>query len=43
LIKIIISFLSFTFLPGQSDDMTVQDIIKAMDDNLNAKSRIMTS
>ena len=43
MIKIIISFLSFTFLLGQSDDMTVQDIIKAMDDNLNAKSRILTS
>ena len=43
MIKIIISFLSFTFLPGQLDDMTVQDIIKAMDDNLNAKSRILTS
>ncbi len=43
MIKILISFLSFTFLPGQSDDMSVQDIIKAMDNNLNAKSRILTS
>ena len=43
MIKIIISFLSFTFLLGQSDEVTVQDIIQAMDDNLNAKSRIMTS
>jgi len=43
MIKILIFILSFTFLPGQSDDMSVQDIIKAMDDNLNAKSRILTS
>ena len=43
MIKIIISFLSFTFLLGQSDEVTVQNIIHAMDDNLNAKSRVMTS
>ena len=43
MIKILISFLSFTFLLGQYDDMSVQDIIKAMDNNLNAKSRVMTS
>ena len=43
MIKLLISFLSFTFLFAQSDDMYVQDIIKAMDNNLNAKSRIMTS
>ena len=43
MIKILISFLSFTFLFAQGDDMSVQDIIKAMDNNLNAKSRIMTS
>ena len=43
MIKILIFILSFTFLPGQSDDMSVQDIIKAMDDNLNAKSRVLTS
>ena len=43
MIKIIISFLSFTFLLGQSDEVTVQNIIQAMDDNLNAKSRILTS
>ena len=43
MIKIIISFLSFTFLLGQSDEVTVQNIIQAMDDNLNAKSRVMTS
>ena len=43
MIRIFIYFLSFTFLLGQSDNMTVQDIIQAMDDNLNAKSRVMTS
>ncbi len=43
MIKIFISFLSFTFLFAQADDMSVQDIIKAMDNNLNAKSRVMTS
>ena len=43
MIKILISFLSFTFLFALADDMSVQDIIKAMDNNLNAKSRVMTS
>ena len=43
MIKILISFLSFTFLFAQADDISVQDIIKAMDNNLKAKSRIMTS
>ena len=43
MIKIIISILSFAFLIGQNKDMSVQDIIRAMDDNLNAKSRILTS
>ncbi len=43
MIKIVIFLLSFSFLLGQSDEMTVQDIIKAMDNNLNAKSRVMTS
>ena len=43
MIKILIFILSFTFLPSQSDDMSVQDIIKAMDNNLNAKSRVLTS
>ena len=43
MIKILISILSFAFLLGQSNDMSVQDIIRAMDDNLNAKSRILTS
>ena len=41
--KIIISFLSCTFLIAQADDMSVQDIIESMDNNLNAKSRILTS
>ena len=43
MIKIITFFLSFTFLLGQPDNMSVQDIIKAMDNNLNAKSRVLTS
>ena len=43
MIKILISFLSFTFLFAQADDISVKDIIKAMDNNLNAKSRVMTS
>ena len=43
MIKVLISFLSFTFFFAQADDISVQDIIKAMDNNLNAKSRIMTS
>jgi len=43
MIKILISFLFFTFLSGQAYDISVQDIIKAMDDNLNAKSRVLTS
>ena len=43
MIKILISILSFAFLLGQPDDMSVQDIIRAMDNNLNAKSRVLTS
>ena len=43
MIKILISILSYAFLLGQPDDMSVQDIIRAMDDNLNAKSRVLTS
>ena len=43
MIKILIFILSFTFLPGQPDDMSVQDIIKAMDNNLYAKCRVLTS
>ena len=41
--KTLIFIILFTFLPGQPNDMSVQDIIKAVDDNLNAKSRILTS
>ena len=43
MIKIFVALLFFTFLFDQSDDVSVQDIIQAMDDNLNAKSRVMTS
>jgi len=42
IIKIII-LMSFSFLLGQASELTVQEIISAMDDNLNAKSRVMTS
>ena len=43
MIKILISFLSFAFLLGQPNEMSVQEIIQAMDNNLNAKSRVLTS
>ena len=43
MIKILTFFLSFVFLLGQSDDMSVQEIIQAMDNNLNAKSRVLNS
>jgi len=43
MIRIFVVLLFSTFLFGQSDDVSVQDIIQAMDDNLNAKSRVMTS
>ena len=43
MIKILISILSFPPPLGQSNDMSVQDIIRAMDENLNAKSRVLTS
>lgn len=39
----IIFLISFTFLLGQPNELTVQEIISAMDDNLNAKSRVLTS
>ena len=35
--------LLITFLFGQSDQLSVEEIIVAMDNNLNAKSRIMKS
>jgi len=38
-----LSLLLFTLLFGQKNQMTVEQIISAMDKNLNAKSRIMKS
>lgn len=43
MIKLITVIFSFASLVGQSKEMSVDDIIQAMDDNLNAKSRILTS
>jgi outer membrane lipoprotein-sorting protein len=43
MIKIITIIFSFASLVGQSNEMSVDDIVQAMDDNLNAKSRILTS
>ena len=43
MITFVILIFSFTFLAGQSEEMSVGDIIQAMDNNLNAKSRILTS
>ena len=43
MIRIFIGLFFFTFLFGQADEVSVEDIIQAMDDNLNAKSRVMTS
>ena len=43
MIRIFIGLFFFTFLFGQADEVSVEDIIQAMDDNLNAKSRGMTS
>ena len=43
MIRIFIGLFFFTFLFGQADEVSVQDIIQVMDDNLNAKSRVMTS
>ncbi len=40
---LILFFLSYSFLFTQSDQMSADDILKAMDKNLNANSRIMTS
>ena len=42
IIKIIV-LISFNFILGQPNELTVQEIISAMDDNLNAKSRVLTS
>ena len=38
----IILLLLFSFVFGQNE-MTVEEIIQAMDNNLNAKSRVLTS
>lgn len=43
MIKFVIFLISSTFISGQSKKMTVDYIIQAMDENMNAKSRIMTS
>ena len=40
--KQIISIFLFSFIIGQNE-ITVEEIIQAMDDNLNAKSRVLTS
>ena len=40
---LILFFLSYSFLFTQSDKMSADDIMKAMDQNLNAESRIITS
>ena len=42
IVKIFI-LISFSYLLAQSNELTVQEIISAMDENLNAKSRVMTS
>ena len=43
MIKILIYIISLSFLTGQDDDITVDEIIAKMDKNLNAKSRILKS
>ena len=40
---LILFFLSYSFLFTQSDQMSADDIMKAMDQNLNAESKIITS
>ena len=40
---LILFFLSYSFLFTQSNQMSADDIMKAMDQNLNAESRIITS
>ena len=40
---LILFFLSYSFLFTQSDQMSADDIMKAMNQNLNAESRIITS
>ena len=41
--KLIIPIISFSLLFAQSGEMSVKDIIKQVDKNLNAKSRVLTS
>ena len=41
--KLIILIISFSLLFAQENEMSVKDIIKEMDKNLNAKSRVLTS
>jgi len=41
--NILVLFFLFSFLFPQSDQISAEDIMKAMDENLNAKSRIITS
>ena len=41
--NILVFFFLFSFLLPQTDRMSADDIMKAMDENLNAKSRIITS
>ena len=43
MINILVLFLLLSFLFPQSDQISAKDIMKAMDENLNAKSRIITS
>tara|TARA_Y100000996_G_C22505039_1_gene636015 strand:+ start:475 stop:1215 length:741 start_codon:yes stop_codon:yes gene_type:complete len=43
MIKILIYIISLSFLTGQGEDITVDEIIVKMDRNLNAKSRIIKS
>ena len=40
---LILFFLSYSFLFTQSDQISADDIMKAMDQNLNAESKIITS
>ena len=40
--NILVLFLLLSFLFPQSDQISAKDIMKAMDENLNAKSRIIT-
>ena len=42
IVKIFI-LISFSYLLAQPNELTVQEIISAMDENLHAKSRVMTS